>query len=345
MIDAFDECKDRSHILSVLAQGDFPENIRFIITTRPEDDIVSCLSNSPHVLVRGINDIAAQSTFKDIKSYIAHHLKPSKFHFSDTDIVHLATKADGLFQWAATACTYLTEGKAGTNHRKRLKTVFSLFNGLDGLYTAVLEANISDDPDEAAVALAILARVLAAAEPLSMEVLKAICSGDEEQEVVDQVIPCLGSVLTVHGSNIIRPVHASFQDYLTDQSRSQSFFVDINKGHQDLVLASFKMMKKELCFNICQIQSSYMPNSLLTSQQLSLISPALSYSCQFWGHHLQQLEPDSRLGNEVLQLLKQSALFWLEVLSVKQALKRGLIAMQYLAENKQVWVLHSQALH
>ena len=338
VIDALDECDDRSSILDILAKGDFPENIRFIITTRPEDDIM-ILSNSPHVLVWGVNETAAASIIQDVQSYIKHYLKASKFRFSETDVVQLAGKADGLFQWAATACAYLTEGKAGSNPRKRLELVLSLFNGLDGLYTAVLKANISDDPEEAAIASSILAKVLAAAEPLSMDVLRAMCfDNEDEQDVVDHVISSLGSVLTVHGADVIRPVHTSFRDYLTDQSRSKSFFVDISKGHQDLAMASLKTMNKDLCFNICQIQSSYMPNSSLTPEQLSHISPGLSYSCQFWGDHLQQLKPDSRFQDEVLQLLKQGLLFWLEVLSVKQALKRGLIAMQYLHDSKQVWI-------
>lgn len=337
VIDALDECDDRSSILNILAKGDFPENIRFIITTRPEADIM-ILSNSPHVLVWEVNDPAAASIIQDVQSYIKDHLKTSKFRFSETDVVQLAHKADGLFQWAATACAYLTEGKAGFNPRKHLELVLSSFNGLDGLYTAVLKANISDDPEEAAIARSILAKVLAAVEPLSMEVLREMCfDNEDEQDVVDHVISSLGSVLTVHGADVICPVHTSFRDYL-NQSRSQSFFVDISKGHQDLAMASLKTMNKELCFNICQIQSSYMPNSLLTPEQLSQISPGLSYSCQFWGDHLQQLKPDSRFQDEVLQLLKQGLLFWLEVLSVKQALKRGLIAMQYLHDSKQVWI-------
>ena len=50
VIDAFDECDNQASILKVLSKQNFPENIRFIITTRAEGDIMGQLEGLPHVM-------------------------------------------------------------------------------------------------------------------------------------------------------------------------------------------------------------------------------------------------------------------------------------------------------
>ena len=116
----------------------------------------------------------------------------------------------GLFQWATTACNYITEYTAGANRKKCFTSVLLFDAGLDSLYTTVLRGKISLDHKEAKLVKAILARVLAAAEPLSLEILKALCLTEDEQQLVDDVIPVLGAVLSVHGASLIRPLHTSF---------------------------------------------------------------------------------------------------------------------------------------
>jgi hypothetical protein len=212
--------------------------------------------------------------------------------------------------------------------------VFLLDAGLDGLYTAILKDRISSDPDEAKAVMAILARVMAAAEPLSVEMLKALCLTVDEQQQVDQAIPLLGAVLSVHGVGGIRPLHTSFRDYLIDKEMSLSFFVDLDQGHQDLAYATFEVMKKELHFNICQIKSSYFLNSSLTPEQLALISPALFYSCQFWAYHLQLQKDTGAFEDKVCYFMKNQVLFWIEALSARKAYNVAVSAIESLQE---VW--------
>ena len=182
--------------------------------------------------------------------------------------------------------------------------------------------------------MAILARVMAAAEPLSVEMLKALCLTVDEQQQIDQSIPLLGAVLSVHGGGGIHPLHTSFRDYLIDKERSVSFFVDLNQGHQDLAKATFEVMKKELHFNICQIKSSYFLNSSLTPEQLALISPALFYSCQFWAYHLQLQKDTGAFEGRVCYFMKEQLLFWIEVLSARKAYNVAVSAIESLEE---VW--------
>jgi hypothetical protein len=335
VIDALDECdfEDRQSILDILAEGNIPENLRFIITTRPEDDILETLGRLPHVHSTAVNDKDVES---DIKCYITARFEKFRLPFTEEEIGRLTTKADGLFQWAATACNLITERRAGVSPRTRLKRVFELDKGLDGLYEAILSEKVSSDPDERASAVTILGKVLTAAEPLPMEVLKGLCMSDEEEESVETVIPLLGSVLSVHAADVIRPIHNSFRDYLTTKTRSGVFFVDTEKAHRDLTLSTLAVMTKELRFNICDIQSSYDFNSSLTQSQLDLIAPALLYSSRFWVVHLTQSPYDEAFRGEINSFFKHRLLFWLEVLSARRAIDSAIPSMDRLVSYTKV---------
>ena len=118
VIDAFDECNKRKEILNVLAKGEFPDNIRFIITTRAEQDIMKSLRDKPHVLMLDLNAMGAGTIFGDIKTYAHHRL--DRHMFTDMEIDQFVSKAGALFQWAATACSYICndDEQAGVDPRE-----------------------------------------------------------------------------------------------------------------------------------------------------------------------------------------------------------------------------------
>ena len=344
VIDAFDECTNRESILKILSNGKLPGNVHFIITTRPEEDIMTSLQDKPHVLVQEVNGIAKESVSRDVKTYINDEFARARISLHDSEIEQLTSKADGLFQWAATACHYICDKKAGSNPQERFSFILSKGTTLDTLYGGILKERISSIDSEAQIVKSVLAKVLAASEPMSLTVLKTLCIDNKEQQAVDHVIPFLGSVLTVHGSDVIRPVHTSFRDYLTDQSRSDTFFIDVQKGHQGLASASFQIMKKELHFNICQIESSYFPNSVLTEDQLAHISKALLYSCYFWRNHLEQITVNDDIQDDISYFMKNQLLFWLEVLSIKKAVNLAIPAMKCLINTQVCNVLFYSSL-
>ena len=208
VIDALDECDNPKSILRVLSKQKLSENICFIITTRPEGDIMGQLKDLSHVLLCDVHATSKETILDNIKSYILDRFAEPRFSFTDYDIDQLAIKADGLFQWAATACNHITEDRAGANARECLHSVLASYGGLDSLYTSILNDRISLLPGEVNLVKTILARILAAAEPLSIEMLKASCKNEQQQ--VDNVISALGAVLSVHGASVIQPLHTSF---------------------------------------------------------------------------------------------------------------------------------------
>ncbi|KAG6325847.1 hypothetical protein ID866_13243, partial [Astraeus odoratus] len=60
--------------------------------------------------------------------------------------------------------------------------------------------------------------------------------------------------------------------------------------HKNLAHASLHILQRDLCFNICKLESSYLCNSEVTDMEERIknnILLHLSYSCQFWMKHLQ----------------------------------------------------------
>jgi hypothetical protein len=110
----------------------------------------------------------------------------------------------------------------------------------------------------------VMRQILALSEPLPATALNAmrqhLC--EDERYDVKFVIGKLGSLVTGTDSIApVRPLHASLYDFLTDKSRSNEFFVDASLATSDLAFASLRVMERGLRFNICSLESSYLPNS------------------------------------------------------------------------------------
>src|SRR5271156_7251829 len=86
VIDAFDECDNQASILGVLSKQNFPENIRFIITTRAESDIMGELQALSHVLLCDVHEASKEMILDDIKSYISVRFTDATLLFTDDDI-------------------------------------------------------------------------------------------------------------------------------------------------------------------------------------------------------------------------------------------------------------------
>ena len=173
---------------------------------------------------------------------------------------------------------------------------------------------------------AVMGQILALFEPLSLDALIAIQkhfpSGHANR--IRSVLKHMGSVLSGVTSHSIpiQPLHSSFYDYFTDCSRSKNFYIDMSLHRNDLALATIQVMKAELYFNMCNLKSSYQLNSDipdLAQKIKQFISPALSYSCQYWASHVQQATATlfhSKILALVRQFLNQQFLFWMEALSL-----------------------------
>ena len=331
VIDAFDESGEtsfRKPLLEVLARraADLPTNFRILITARPEKDILKALSDKQCIRYRHLDDIDKSSNEHDISLFIETMLSgiPNlELEWPNNAwCCMLVGKADGLFQWASTACRAIKDGEGGVLPSEILTRFYKLTSGLDELYIEVLRQSF--DPNNPIVMFrfqSVMGRILVTKEPLSISAHLALCCGSDDGELIKLVTPSLGSLLSgVHQSDIpVRARHTSFFDFLADKTRSKFYYVDASQQNLTVTFSAFRVMKKELRFNICGLETSHLRNtdvSDLTTRVTNTILPHLSYVCRFWADHLNATAHDTEILEELRDFLHHRLLYWLEVLSL-----------------------------
>jgi hypothetical protein len=175
----------------------------------------------------------------------------------------------------------------------------------------------------------VMGQILGSAEPLPLDALNAMRSrfpDDKEQYKVEVVVAHMGSLLsgTTNTSSPIRPLHASFREFLTDKSSSGDFFVEISSAQRNLAFASLRVMEHDLRFNMCNLKSSYLPNSKdtgLSDRVATCIPSHLSYSSRYWATHVGATDFDTELAKEIESFFDhERLLFWIESLGLLNGL-------------------------
>jgi hypothetical protein len=349
VIEALDEsggAKTREDLLRILAgkhqnKGlpkitELPSNFRILVTSRPLRDIENTFHGTEHIRPLTMEEIPPAVAKRDICTFVSAKLDGLS-GFGDEEFGNLATKAEGLFEWARLACEYIKEDLPGVDPRSRFGTVLNRDPGTwkDKLYDMyrLLLADIwprdrySDVEYQKALAgfRSVMGQILSTAEPLpfdSLNVMRDRFPNYNKHHNVN-IIQHMGSLLsgTTNTHIPVKPLHASFQEFLTDKSSSGDFFVEVTKAqHHDLALASLGVMEHDLRFNMCNLKSSYLPNredTELPERVKTSISPHLSYSCRFWATHVQTTDFDDELAKAIRSFFDdERLLFWIEALGL-----------------------------
>ncbi|KAL4062780.1 WD40-repeat-containing domain protein [Scleroderma yunnanense] len=346
VIDALDESGpdvSRKYLLSVLTSPEaasLPSNFRILLTSRPLSDIMVALRDVQHVKATSLDNIPSMLIERDIRLYTSNELKGFA-DISRKEIEHITLKAGGLFEWARLACEFIKPGFAGDTAKECFDELVVHASGqggmlLDSIYGAILQNAVGRKPTSLVRFRSLMGQILHTLEPLPMDSLHAMrrCFPREEDRYnVAIVLNYMGSLLSgvADHTQPIRPLHASFYDFLTDQSRSGDYFVGDSDVQADLAVASLEILHSGLCFNICGLESSYLLNSEvpdLAERIKAKISSHLSYSCQFWAKHLQASNFDDVLARHVKDILgNERILFWFEVLSLLGGLHNAVFAL------------------
>jgi hypothetical protein len=363
VFDGSDEAKRQDEIrslVSLLLKHSAKLRVKIFISSRYEAFIKGPFERAgshthTSFLLHNIEDHIVEA---DIKHYMLEHLneiseqiqEPRLHWISDEQVSQLVNRSGKLFVYAAVLCSFIGQGTAKSELEKRLDAVLSNMSGpipgrndrvyefLDDLYSQVLNA-VAVKVDAIDIKM-VLGVILAATHPLSINSITALLGVNDYR--VDSVVTGLTSVLTVSNHPLdtipITIFHASFRDYLTIQERSGKFCIDIKHGHQSLAEACFQVMKEQLCFNKCNIASSYHLNADLTPEQIDYISPTLFYACQFWSDHLKGAVVEASLQNAVSYLMQKQILFWIEILSIKGAFSVAIPALESIRDGQVCYV-------
>ncbi|KIO07639.1 hypothetical protein M404DRAFT_391033, partial [Pisolithus tinctorius Marx 270] len=348
VIDALDESgpdTSREHILSLLTSAEaahLPSNFRILLTSRPLPDIEHVLSPSAHIKATSLDAISAVSVERDIRLYVSTELRGLP-EIGASEVQAIAQKSDGLFEWARLACRFIKPNRPGRTVMERYnEIIFPRVGGggtlLDVMYKTILEDMVPPDETTLARFRSVMQQVMSTFAPLRLDTLNEMRSHFPSEEdhfnmiiILEFMAPLLSGISD--RCTVVRPLHASFYDFLNDPSRSGEYFVGASSigVHCSLAFASLRTLCNDLKFNICGLESSYSCNlevADLEERVSKNITPHLSYSCQYWAHHLRRADYDSRLAMLVKIFVGcEKLLFWLEVLCLLDGLGHATSAL------------------
>ncbi|KAF4612729.1 hypothetical protein D9613_011784 [Agrocybe pediades] len=343
VIDALDECENASEtrlFLETLIKFASRLPVKFMIASRPEPIIVTKMQSpgfSPSTI--RLHDIEQSLVEADIRKYLEEALSSMAPVPSEGVLDELARRSGKLFIYAATVARYINPEVVKPNlSERRLQAILDtssptagllLYQEIDDLYTKILESAFnpkSYEHKEREHAALILRTVVCAMEPMSTTALSVLLALRYEE--IKNTLSRLQSVLHIQEgpTGLVSILHASFPDFLFDKFRSLRFHCDPREFHAELSCFCFSVMEKELRFNICGLETSFVFDSDVPDLQEKIernISDALFYSCKHWSNHLVKGSFAEDIHTKLVCFLATHLLFWMEVLNVKRHIMTG----------------------
>ncbi|KAJ7592835.1 hypothetical protein C8J56DRAFT_822733, partial [Mycena floridula] len=354
IIDALDELVDPALFSRFLVYiiPNLPSNVRLLLTTRNEHDILVHLEQ---MITKISLELRVSDSVQDVKHYITEKLRDNlQLKFLDDEewmdwptaqqIQSLCDHAAGLFVWGATAVSHITQivyedGLAGRDNA--LAEVNSLgMDDLDALYGFILQRLLPRSHPSAKLDYIrrVIGLLVVSQVPLNIGTIRHFLDIESSQFDIKHFIQRARSILVpglAHINNETVPqMHKSFVDFVTSP-RAKEFQIHEPYHHGLTVCCALKSME-HLHFNMGSLDSSYLPNKDVKDleQRLLQIPPHIWYSCHHWSQHLLLMEKAHVLSLEAFKdFMEINFLFWLEVLSLSGSLSIAAPSMKILAQS------------
>ncbi|KAK7051443.1 hypothetical protein VNI00_004417 [Paramarasmius palmivorus] len=236
------ETKFREQLLELFADDKFKllPFLRFVLASRPEEDIVRSLQHCSHIHHFPLDHTSPETT-NDIHYFLTKSFQHSSFDGLDTAQKHnaverLAERASGLFIWAATVVGFIKE-----NIAQRLK-VFTeneppknALHALTVLYETALNSLIDEQGDDdirqnICTALGLIMANSPEVYPCSIDNLHTVTEymNLENNTGILSAFQKLRSLVTEE-NGCYQLLHKSFDDFLTSEDRARRWYIDPKK--------------------------------------------------------------------------------------------------------------------
>ena len=367
VIDALDECKDwepASAILSVLGQfvSEVP-NVKFFLTGRPEPRIregfrLPLLAAATDVFV--LHNVEPSIVNNDIQLFLNQSFqelacrRPGLDGWPTKEKVDLLCKrAAGLFVYAVATVKFIDHrNKSPKRQLDHLlqepesttaegKTEFRPDTTLDSLYLSILQDAFGrDDPEDDPEVRSVLGAVILASNPLLPSTIATFLGLDLEEVFLKLSSVHSLLILQESGDHPVKPFHKSFPDFITNPTRctNQRFYISPPDHHSELLVGCLNLLNCKLEKNMCNLpdatENSKVEN--LPERVEQYIDPSLQYACKSWHKHITSLLVTPHILNILHQLLEEKFIFWVEVLSVLDAVRDGVDALEAATEQLEV---------
>jgi hypothetical protein len=365
VLDALDECGvDRSQldrrrifISSLTKWAGLPWLFKLIVTTRDERLPNSFRQVCKH-LVLETGSRVSDETSRDIQLFLTTRFAdivnpyPSLSTWpGEAKIEVLSKRAAGLFIWAETLVRFVGDEESLPNEQLRL--ILSGGFGIDGdaihgLYRRIIDVSFEHSTDHTLNAFhAVVGSIILAKGPIHRDDLLHLIHPPVDGPLIDHILKKLSAVISIGKSDrTIHLCHMSFSEFLCENAHAR-YLIDHGMHNWHLASACFRLMKDNLKFNICDLETSHLRNDDIPDLPARIqrsIPTHLSYACCFAVQHLREMSDDEIVRMELLQEIRQflyvQLLYWLEVMSLIDELPMALAALFSIT----IWIGVSTAL-
>lgn len=231
IIDALDEAGEsgRNPLVEMLARNahHLPEWLGIVVTSRPEFDVKTTFQAlNPLPL-----DTKSESNRADIRDYLLSKLVSQLQNRLDAEklIEQILEKSEGVFLYVERFCDDIQQKHISLDHPDQFP------QGLGGIFTQYFQRQFPDLDKFRKEVRPVLRAILAAREPLPIEILHKLFNWEDEE--LRDFIHTLGSLFPVTkttDSETIKPYHKSLADWLGDETKAGMYFVSVLEGHRML---------------------------------------------------------------------------------------------------------------
>ena len=280
VLDAVDESeyKGRDELAELISNrfNELPSYLRFLITTRPEKNLV--------IPFRKLNPLSMQANneenLNDIKLFLQSKI-PTSNQPTPNFIDNLAKKCDGSMLYAFVLTEIYKDDIS-------IHTIDSLPENVEGYYVDCFKRLESEFFNLLGVGekrfLSFLSALAVSNEPLPEGFLGTLFGFENPADAKDKVakaVNVLSSLLVIRKDKCISFFHKSIRDWLVDPCRDHYPDVNVQYGHKIL-------------FNICGKELDELKRKCVSKKRVS--SVVVSYALKYWiPHMLEGLEDGEKL--------------------------------------------------
>ncbi|KAJ7015750.1 hypothetical protein C8F04DRAFT_730683 [Mycena alexandri] len=262
LIDALDELENAADSVKEILESiapkncDLPQNVRFLVTSRPEHWADISKSKTLELTVFKQHPLSTESSREEVNNFITTRMKditPKQVGWENwpppKELQKLCNKADGLFHYAATALHWI-EGEISQYGTASRQQVFKNFTQmgigqLEDLYRLILTSfenidGLAQDADRRESQLRgfqhVIGTILVLDEPLTIsQIIALLADIPEDNFDVAKFLQRFRSVLipgtTPSFEKATPQMHKSFRDYITDGHPPEEFRIPTGHAH------------------------------------------------------------------------------------------------------------------
>ncbi len=265
VLDAVDESEnDGRHELADLISNHLhklPSYIRFLITTRPERNLIDRFRQLNPLFIEG-ND---ERNLSDLKLVLQQRIAGASDSVAAGFLDSLAERCDGLMLYAS----FLSEIY---NDDPSAFCIDSLPKGIEEHYERYfrrLERELGQDISEDTF-FSLLSALAVAKEPLPAAFVGSLCGFENSTWKMQKVRKAISSLLVVNEDKSISFFHKSLRDWLVDKSEHR-YSVGVQRGHKNI-------------FELCVKKLDEMKKRGV--REVAKTSAAIKYSLKYLSSHM-----------------------------------------------------------